>query len=137
MNLTLTQLREFAVRYTAAWCSHNAASVAALYSPNGSLSINEAAPSVGRGAIEVAVQEFMTAFPDLQLFLEDISISGERVVYRRTLTGTNTNPWGTEHHVRISGFETWRMSDDGLIAESQGHFDRDDFARQMQGGPSS
>jgi len=35
-----TNLVELSQRYTAAWCSQNAASVAACYSPNGSLSVN-------------------------------------------------------------------------------------------------
>jgi hypothetical protein len=44
-------LRDFAQRYTAAWCSQDAASVAAFYSPGGSLSVNSGAPAVARGAI--------------------------------------------------------------------------------------
>ena len=44
------QLRDFAERYTTAWCSGDPARVAAFYSPNGSLSVNAAA-AVGRSAI--------------------------------------------------------------------------------------
>jgi hypothetical protein len=33
-------VQDFARRYTAAWCSQNAASVAAFFSPDGSLIIN-------------------------------------------------------------------------------------------------
>jgi len=36
--------------------------------------------------------------------------------------------------VRISGFEEWRIGEDGLIAESQGHFDSADYRRQLEGG---
>ena len=57
-------LHDFAERYTAAWCSQNAASVAALYSPNGSLRINGGIPAVGRNAIKEAAQGFMTSFPE-------------------------------------------------------------------------
>jgi len=35
----MTKLRDFATRYTAAWCSQDAASVAAFFSPSGSLTI--------------------------------------------------------------------------------------------------
>ena len=48
-------IRSFAEAYTAAWCSQDAARVAAFYEENGSLSVNEDAPAVGRQAItEVA-----------------------------------------------------------------------------------
>ena len=39
---TVTEPREFATRYTAAWCSQDAASVAAFFAPGGSLNIMEA-----------------------------------------------------------------------------------------------
>ena len=41
-----SQLRDFAMRYTAAWCSRDANSVAAFYSPGGSLSVNGGAPAI-------------------------------------------------------------------------------------------
>ena len=59
------QLLDFAERYTAAWCSQNAASVAAFYSADGSLSVNDGAPAVGRSAMTEVAQSFMTAFPDI------------------------------------------------------------------------
>jgi hypothetical protein len=40
-------VRSFAERYTAARCSQDAASVAAFYDENGSLSVSEDAPAVG------------------------------------------------------------------------------------------
>jgi uncharacterized protein (TIGR02246 family) len=45
------QLLDFATRYTAAWCSQDAASVAAFFAEDGSLQINDGEPSVGRAAI--------------------------------------------------------------------------------------
>ena len=39
------RLRDFARRYTAAWKSQNAASVAACFAPTGSLSVNALRPS--------------------------------------------------------------------------------------------
>jgi hypothetical protein len=66
-------LRDFATRYTAAWCSQNASSVAAFYSPQGSLGVNGGTPALGRKAITETVQGYMTAFPDLQVLLDDAS----------------------------------------------------------------
>ena len=62
-----SKLREFARRYTAAWCSQDPASVAGFFSPDGSLTINRGTPSVGRGEITEAARGFMTAFPDLMV----------------------------------------------------------------------
>ena len=136
MPLSLAQLRDFATRYTAAWCSQNPEAVAAFFSPNGSLTINDGAPSVGRTAIADAARSFMTVFPDLQVFLDDLKQSGSRFEFHWTLTGTNTGPGGTGQKVRISGFEEWKFGADGLIEDSLGHFDPAEYARQLQHGIS-
>ena len=128
------KLRDFAARYTAAWCSQNAPSVAAFYSPNGSLSVNGGAPAVGRKAITEVAQGFMTSFPDLQVLLDDVLIEGGRAEYHWTLIGTNTGHGGTGHKVRMSGFEVWEIGEDGLIAESQGHFDSAAYQYQLEHG---
>ena len=128
------QIEEFAARYTAAWCSHNAPSVATYFDENGSLTINNGKPNVGRVAIAEAAQEFMTAFPDLIIQMNGLDFEGEQVIYRCTLTGTNTGPGGTGNAVRISGFEKWTMSPNGLVAESSGNFDAADYERQLEHG---
>lgn len=133
MTLEPARLLDFARRYTAAWCSHDPASVAAHYSPEGSLTINDGVPAVGRAAITEAARSFMTSLPDIHVFLDDLRLHEGRVAYHWTLTGTNTGPGGTGRRVRISGFEDLRIGVDGLIAESQGHFDAADYQRQLEG----
>jgi uncharacterized protein (TIGR02246 family) len=128
------QIREFASRYTEAWCSHDAARVASFFSPNGSLIINGGEPAAGRNAIAEAAQGFMTDFPDLKVSMDNLLDEGEKVIYKWTLEGINTGPGGTGHLVRISGFEEWQLGDDGLIAESHGHFDRAEYQRQIEHG---
>ena len=130
----LLRLRDFAARYTAAWCSQNPASVAALYSPDGSLRVNDDPPAVGRDAITRVAQSFMTAFPDLRVVMDDLLCQDDGAEYHWTLTGTNTGQGGTGRRVRISGFEKWRMGADGLIASSQGHFDSAEYRRQLEPG---
>jgi SnoaL-like domain len=127
------KLKEFATKYTAAWCSQNAASVASFYAENGSLKINDGAPSVGRKAITAAAQDFMTAFPDMVVTMDGTSIEGVHAIFRWTLIGTNTGPAGTGNHVKISGYEEWTIGSDGLIAESKGHFDEGEYQRQLKG----
>ena len=130
----LKSLRELAEGFAAAWSSQNAASVAAYYSPRGSRSANGAAPYVGRNAIEVATQQFMAAFPDLQLTLDDVMVVGDYTEVHWTMTGANSGPGGTGQRVSIKGIEEWRMGKDGLIAESKGHFSVANFRRQMANG---
>ena len=134
MPLDPEQLHEFAERYTEAWCSQDPARVAAHYAPDGSLTINEAAPSVGRAAITQAARSFMVAFPDMQVLMDDLRVDGETAEYHWTLVGTNTGPGGTGKHVRIRGFEEWTIREDGLIGASLGHFDVAEYERQLEHG---
>ena len=126
--------RDFAERYAAAWSSREAARVAAFFSPNGSLTINGGPPAVGRAAITHAAQEFMTAFPDLQVLMDGLEVQGERAVFHWTLSGTHSGAGGTGHRVRISGFEEWQFGADGCITNSLGNFDSADYQRQLAYG---
>jgi uncharacterized protein (TIGR02246 family) len=134
MTLDEAQLRDFARRYTDAWCSQDPAKVAEHYAPEGSLTINDGEPAKGRAALTEAAQSFMTTFPDMQVLMDDVVVRDEGVEYHWTLVGTNTGPGGTGNSVRISGFEEWTIGVDGLIAESQGHFDQAEYDRQLQHG---
>jgi predicted ester cyclase len=130
-------LQAFATNYTAAWCSQNPADVAAHFSPTGSLTINGSA-SVGRNAITAAAQSFMSAFPDMQVLMDNLIIHDEtdptHTTYHWTLTGTNTGPSGTGHRVHISGYEEWTIGPDNLIAASDGHFDAAAYQHQLNHG---
>lgn len=128
------ELREFAIRYTAAWCSQDPASVASFYAENGSLKINDGEPSVGRESLTEAAQQFMTTFPDMVVQMDDLVLDGDHAFYHWTLTGTNTGPGGTGNDVRISGYEQWTIGADGLIAESAGNFDEAQYQRQLEHG---
>ena len=128
------RLRELARRYTDAWCSQDPARVAEHYAPDGSLTINDGSPSVGRAAIAEAARAFMVAFPDMRVLMDDLLMLGDKAEYRWTLVGTNTGPGGTGRRVRISGFEEWSIGGDGLIASSLGHYDQAEYERQLDQG---
>ena len=129
-----TALHEFATNYTTAWCSQDPATVASHFSQDGSLTINGSA-STGRVAITAAAQSFMSAFPDMQVLMDNLIIHDDtHATYHWTLIGTNTGPNGTGHRVHISGYEEWRIGPDNLIAESQGQFDSADYQKQLQPG---
>ena len=130
----LTELTRFAKRYAEAWCSQDPEKVAALYTDNGSLSVNDGPRAVGRAAIADEAQGFMTTFPDMVVTVDNLSRDSEGTKFDWTLTGTNTGPGGTRKRVRISGYELWKIDNDGLIAESKGHFDSAEYDRQLQHG---
>ena len=88
-------LNDFATRYTAAWCSQSAASVASFFAEHGSLQVNDGSPAVGRVAITGVAQGFMTSFPDLVVRLDRVIVNNARITYYWTLTGTNTGPGGS------------------------------------------
>ena len=125
-----TRVREFARSYTAAWCSHDPARVADHFVKGGTISINGGDPTE---VTEVA-QSFVDAFPDIEVFMDDVVIEGEAVEYHWTFTGTNTGPGGTGKAVRISGSEEWTFGPDGLVVESKGTYDQDEYDRQLEHG---
>jgi len=126
------KLRAFAEDYTAAWCSMDPARVAAHFASNGSLAINGGPASIGRDEITATARGFYTALPDMQVVLRDLVVDGPIVEYHWTFTGTNTGPGGTGKAVRVDGFESWTLDDDGLIARSIGTYDADEYARQLR-----
>ncbi|PYL27737.1 MAG: hypothetical protein DMF45_11360 [Verrucomicrobia bacterium] len=126
------ELSNFAQRYAKAWCSQNPESVAAFFAENGSISINNGPPAIGRAAIAKEAQAFMTTFPDMVVTFDKLEPRGDRTAFHWTLTGTNNGPGGTGNKVRISGHELWKIDNDGLIAESKGHFDATDYEKQLR-----
>ncbi len=122
-----SELIEFAQRYAEAWCSQNPQKVAAFYAKNGSISVN--------GGSSVAIAEvargFMRDFPDIVVTFDKLVSTPTGTEFHWTFTGTNTGPGGRGNRVRISGYELWKIDQDGLIAESKGHFDARDYERQL------
>ena len=123
------ELDKFAQRYAKAWCSQNPESVAAFFAERGSISINNGPPAVGRVAIAKEAQAFMTTFPDMTVTFDKLEPRADRTAFHWTLTGTHA---GTGKHVRISGYELWKIDNAGLIAESSGHFNAAEYERQLR-----
>lgn len=127
--MTSDELTEFAKRYAKAWCSHNPERVAAFFAENASLTVNGGPPAP---ALEIA-RGFMRDFPDMVVTFDKLEPRGDATAFHWTLTGTNAGPGGTGKRVRISGYELWKIGNNGLIAESRGHFDAAEYKRQLKG----
>lgn len=126
----VTDMKEFALRYAEAWCSQDPARVAAFFAEDGSLTINGGTPSVGRAAIAEAARSFMTAYPDMTVDMESLEQARNKYRFHWLFTGINGGPGGTGRTVSIKGYEEWTIGPGELIADSQGHYDAADWARQ-------
>jgi predicted ester cyclase len=126
--VTSSPLTEFATRYAKAWCSQNPESVAAFFAENASLTVNGGPPTP---PLQIA-RGFMRDFPDMIVTFDKLEPRGDQTEFHWTLTGTNTGPSGTGNKVRISGYELWKIDNDGLIAESKGRFDAAEYDRQLK-----
>ena len=124
------ELTRFAKRYADAWCSHEPEKVAAFYARSGSISVNGAAPV----PIAEVARGFVRDFPDMVVTFDKLENTPNGTKFRWTFTGTNTGPGGTGKRVRIKGYELWKIGNDGLIAESKGHFDAAEYERQLKQG---
>lgn len=128
------KLKSFGKKYAEAWCSQKPDSVASYFANNGSLTVNNGSPAIGRVAIAKVAEGFMTAFPDMVVTMDSLTTTSNGTEFHWTLTGTNSGPNGTGKKVRISGFELWQIGNDGLIQESKGSFDAEEYNRQLKYG---
>ena len=128
------KITRFAKRYAKAWGRQNPQSVAAFFAENGSLSVNDGPPAVGCAAITEVARGFMRDLPDMIVTMDDVTHASDGTKFHWTVTGTNTGPGGTGRRLCISGYELWKIDEDGLIAESKGHFDTAEYERQLKHG---
>jgi hypothetical protein len=132
--VTGDNLTEFAKRYAEAWCSQNPERVTAFFAKNASLTVNDDTAAIGRAAITESARGFMRDLPDMIVNFDKLEPRGDPTAFHWTLIGTNTGPGGTENRVRISGYELWKIENNGLISESKGRFDAADYERQLKHG---
>lgn len=132
--MNASELLEFAKGYTEAWCSHEPTQPAGFFAGDGSISVNGGDAYVGRASIAELVQSFYDGFPDCVVIMDEVRGAGDKAVYLWTFEGTNTGPGGTGNKVSFNGWEAWTLSPEGLIAESIGSFDSDEYARQLAEG---
>jgi nuclear transport factor 2 (NTF2) superfamily protein len=125
-----SELNKFATRYAQAWGSHDPEAVVCFYAKNALISVNNGAPAP---IIEVA-RSFMRDFPDMTVTFDKLEPRGNQVAFHWTLIGTYVQ---NGNRVRISGYELWKIDNDGLITESKGHFDAADYERQLKGKSKS
>lgn len=127
-------LNIFGRSYAQAWCSRRPEFVSLYFAENGSLTVNDGTPAMGRKEISKVAESFMTAFPDIIVTMDSLVTTSEGAEFHWTFTGTNSGPGGSGMKVKISGVEIWQLDDNGLIKKSQGSFDVEEYKRQIKYG---
>lgn len=117
-------------RYAEAWTSGNPEAVAAFYAPEGTITINRGDPHVGRAAITAMAAGFYAEFPDLVVHCDMPRRAGDHAVFTWTLEGHHAQ---TGNYVRVGGWEEWDLNEDGLVVQSLGWFDAEEYQRQIDG----
>jgi hypothetical protein len=76
----------------------------------------------------------MTTFPDMIVTMDSLKTISKGVEFHWTFTGTNTKPNSSGNKVKISRFELWQFDERGLVKESKGTFDIEEYERQVKSG---
>jgi hypothetical protein len=80
VTLDRQQLERLARNYTEAWCSRDPTRVAAHYVTGGTIAINGGEPAPITGVAE----SFVAAFPDIEVFMDDLVVTDDLVEYHWT-----------------------------------------------------
>lgn len=126
-----TDLDSFGEQYARAWSSQRPDAVATMFADDGWIAINEDPPARGREAVEDVARGFMKGFPDLDVRCVRMALENGELRWHWTMRGTNTGPGGTGKPILISGYEALVLDDNGRIVSAHGHFDQDDWDRQL------
>lgn len=124
----------FARGYAQVWGSQRPEFVSMFFENDGALQVNDGEPAIGRNEISNVAQSFMTQFPDMNVRFDSLAHKPNGIEFHWTLTGTDADPNGKGHKVKISGFELWTMSERNLIKDSKGTFSSEEYNRQLEFG---
>ncbi|GGD53500.1 ester cyclase [Muriicola marianensis] len=127
------QMVKFGQEYTEAWNSKVPENMAAFYAEDGSLTVNNGTPAIGRKELTETARSYMEAFPDLELTMDSLTQVDGKYRYYWTFKGTYNGPGGNGNRVDFSGFEEWTMNEEGLVQESIGTYDAEEYQRQLEG----
>lgn len=116
--------------YARAWCSLDPDQVAAHYAPDGAIRINGGDTLTRTTAIRDMAAGFYAEFPDLEVLCDLCRSNGQHALFVWTLKGHHAE---TKNYVEVGGWEEWDLTADGLVLNSLGWFDADDYQRQIDG----
>ena len=130
-NSEYKKMVAFGKDYTEAWNSKIPEKMASFYAEDGILTVNNGTPAIGRKQLAETAKSYMEAFPDMELIMDSLVADSGTYRYHWRFKGTNTGPGGTGNKVDFIGFEKWTMNKDGLVQNSIGTYDAEDYNRQL------
>ena len=115
-------------RWIAGWNAHDAAAVAACYSHDAvSRDVGRATAEPGREAIQNAIQDYLTAFPDLTAAVSRLGTDGDTAYVEWHSSGTQTGPLlmlpPSGKVVQIDGCNVLRVGSEGLFITEISYWD--------------
>jgi predicted ester cyclase len=91
--------------------------------------------AVGIDAVRQTLAEWLAAFPDLHLVIEELVTDGDRLIARLVLSGTHRGPLAslqpTGRRVHVAVFDAW-SAPDGRCVERWLQLDRLELLRQLE-----
>lgn len=91
------------------------------------VSADEGMSAVGPEGFKAVVSGFRAAFPDAQLFIQDIIAEGDTVITWAIFKGTHLGPLEgippTGKEVTVTDVDLWRLAH-GRVVETRTHFDQ-------------
>jgi predicted ester cyclase len=92
-------------------------------------------PAVGIDAVRGMLADWLAAFPDLHLVIEDLVTDGDRLIARLVLSGTHLGPLAglepTGRRVQVAVFDAW-STPNGRCAERWLQLDRLELLCQLK-----
>jgi hypothetical protein len=95
--------------------------------------IGIAPPIFGSDALKRYIAAVRTAYPDLNIQIDEIIVKGDRLITRQTITGTNTGPGlipPTGKKIKVSSVSISRIVD-GKIAEQLIYYNSAAILKQL------
>lgn len=130
MPVTPETVKAMAQDYVSAWSSRDPNAVASFYAEDGQISINRGDVIKGRSAVAEMAAGFYSEFPDLNVHMDEVRISGTHAIFVWTLEGNHSE---TGNYVKVGGWEEWELDEEGKVKASLGWFDAEDYDRQVAG----
>ncbi len=136
----MSDLKETADKLLTAFNAHDAGALARLYTEDQVTFLSGAPEPVrGRKGKEELVSGFFRAFPDLNMDLALVLVSGNHIVCEGELRGTHTGPLvshegeipPTRRSIKVPLIFILRAAPDGLIEEDRTYFDNATFLGQL------
>ncbi len=117
------------------WNKKDMAVLEAISAENFTRTANDIKVAVNEKEMEATMNIFFTAFPDLNIVVDDIVIKDDQSFAHWTATGTNTGVFGevpaTGKKVKFSGYSIIHFNDAGKLLREDVYFNELELLQQL------